>query len=341
MHNENMPYERVGGSALIVSRICLGTMMFGDQTSEDEAKEIVAHARDASVNFIDTANSYAKGRSEEITGRLIAQDRHDWVVATKVGSPLSRARGEETLSRKRIMTEAERSLSRLGIDEIDIYYLHRDDLDTPLEEPVRALGDLIVQGKVRYWGFSNFDGWRVGELVRVADALGVPRPVVMQPLYNAMNRMIEQEHLPACAHYGIGVVSYSPLARGVLTGKYTPDQPPPTDSRAGRKDARILESEFRPESLALAQKIKAHAEARGLTCGQFAFRWVLNNRLINSVIAGPNTLAQWTDYVASLGKPFDGDDEALVDELVPAGFNSTPFFGDVKLPPRGRRPRTG
>ena len=341
MFNETMAYERIGRSALTVSRICLGTMMFGDQTSEADAREIVAHARDAGVNFIDTANSYAKGRSEEITGRLVTGDRHDWVVATKVGSPISKAPWEDRLSAKRIKTEAERSLKRLGMDEIDIYYLHRDDLETPLEEPVRALADLIAQGKIRYWGFSNFDGWRVAELVRVADALGAPRPVVMQPLYNAMNRMIEQEHLPACEHFGIGVVSYSPLARGVLTGKYAPDQPPAADTRAGRKDPRILESEFRPESLALAQTVKAHAERRGLTCGQFALRWVLNNRLINSVIAGPRTLAQWSDYVAGLGKPFDHDDEALIDELVPAGFNSTPFFGDVKLPPRGRRPRTG
>lgn len=335
-----MDYERIGTSGLIVSRICLGTMMFGDQTSEADAGEIIASGRDAGINFIDTANGYAKGASEEITGRAIKADRDKWILATKVGSPLSDAIGEDTLSRKRIMTEAERSLARLGTDYIDVYYLHRDDLDTPLEEPVAALADLIRAGKVRYWGFSNFNGWRIAELVRVADAVGAPRPVVMQPLYNAMNRMIEQEHLPACAHFGIGVVPYSPLARGVLTGKYAPDRAPPEGSRAGRKDKRILESEFRPESLAMAQKIKAHAEARGMTAGQFALNWVLNNKLISAVIAGPKNMAQWTGYLAALDHKFAAQDEALIDELVPAGFNSTPFFGDVKLPALGRVPRT-
>jgi len=335
-----MPYERIGNSALMVSRLCLGTMMFGDQTSETESQRIVEAAKDAGVNFVDTANSYAKGASEEILGRAIKSQRDDWVLATKVGAPLRDSHGEHTLSRKRIMTEVERSLSRLQTDTIDIYYLHRDDLDTPLEEPVRAMGDLVQQGKIRYWGFSNFDAWRIGELIRHADGLGAARPLVMQPLYNAMNRMLEQEHLPACAHHGIGVVAYSPLARGVLTGKYSVDGPPPDGSRAGRQDKRILESEFRPESLRLAQQIKEHAEQRGMTAAQFALNWVLHNQLINSVIVGPKSLEQWRTYASSLTHSFDEHDEALIDGLVPAGFNSTPFFGDVKLPPRGRRPRS-
>ena len=335
-----MHYERLGQSGLEISRLCLGTMMFGDQTGEDDAVEIIAAARDAGINFIDTANSYAKGASEEILGRALKGQRDDWVLATKVGSPLSEAVGEKRLSRKRIMTEVERSLIRLQTDVIDIYYLHRDDLDIPLEEPVRAMGDLIRQGKVRYWGFSNFDGWRIGELVRVADALGVPRPTVSQPLYNAMNRMIEQDHLPACRHYGIGVVPYSPLARGVLTGKYEVDLPAPSDSRAGRKDARILESEFRSESLKLAQDIKAYAKARGITAGQFALSWVLNNSLISAVVLGPRTMGHWQEYLITLDYKFTAEDETFIDELVAPGFSSTPFFGDVKLPPKGRIART-
>ncbi len=331
-----MDYERLGRSGLEVSRLCLGTMMFGDQTSEQHSFEILAAARDAGINFIDTANAYAKGRSEEIVGRALKGCRDEWVLATKVGTPMSEAIGENRLSRKRIMTEVERSLSRLQTETIDIYYLHRDDLDIPLEEPVRAMGDLIRQGKIRYWGFSNFDGWRIGELVRVSDALGVPRPTASQPLYNAMNRMIEQDHLPACRHYGIGVVPYSPLARGVLTGKYEIDRPAPADSRAGRKDARILEIEFRKESLDRAQQIKAYAEARGITPGEFALSWVLHNALTNAVVVGPRTLAHWQSYVKALSYTFGADDEAFIDGLVAPGFSSTPFFGDVKLPPRGR-----
>jgi aryl-alcohol dehydrogenase-like predicted oxidoreductase len=331
-----MEYRRLGDSGLLVSRLCLGAMMFGDQADERESQRLVAAARDAGVNFIDTANVYTKGRSEEIVGAAIHDARDTWVLATKVGSPMTKGVIEESLSRKRIMAEVERSLKRLQTDFIDVYYLHRDFLETPLEEPVAAMGDLIRQGKIRYWGFSNFNAWRIGELILVADMLGVPRPIVTQPCYNAMNRVLEQEYLPACAHFGIGVVPYSPLARGVLTGKYAVDAPPPADSRAGRKDPRILEIEFRKESLRLAQKIKQRAERRGTTAAIFSLAWVLNNDLISSVVAGPKNLQQLQGYVDALQFGFSAADEAFVDKLVPPGFNSTPFFGDPKLPPLGR-----
>jgi aryl-alcohol dehydrogenase-like predicted oxidoreductase len=152
------------------------------------------------------------------------------------------------------------------------------------------MGDLIRSGKVRYFGVSNYRGWRIAEVVAECEAQGVPRPVVCQPYYNAMNRMPEVEILPACNHYGIGVVPYSPIARGVLTGKYAPGQKPPEDSRAGRNDRRMMETEFREESLVIAQKVRLHAESRGMTATQFAYQWVLRNRIISSVIAGPRTL---------------------------------------------------
>jgi aryl-alcohol dehydrogenase (NADP+) len=155
-----------------------------------------------------------------------------------------------------------------------------------------------------------------------------------------MNRTIELEYLPACRHFGIGVVPYSPLARGVLTGKYPVKGTPPADSRAGRKDARIYEIEYRKESLVLAQKIKQRAEKRGMTAAQFALNWVLNNDLISSVIAGPRTLEQWRHYLDALNHDFTAADEAFVDRLVAAGRASTPGFVDPKLPPTGREPRT-
>ena len=151
-----------------------------------------------------------------------------------------------------------------------------------------------------------------------------------------MNRQPENDILPACAHYGIGVVPYSPLARGVLTGKYGQGEAPPADSRAGRNDKRILETEFRAESLAIAQKIKAHAQGKGMTGGHFAFNWVLNNAIVTSVIAGPRTLEQWNDYRAALDKKFDAEDEALVDSLVRPGHPSTPGYNDPAYPMRGR-----
>ncbi|MBL6945863.1 MAG: aldo/keto reductase [Rhodospirillales bacterium] len=336
-----MQYQRVGVSGLMVSPICLGAMMFGDQTGEKVSAHIIASAADAGINFIDTANVYSKGGSERIVGKNIKKNRDAWVVGTKVGSPMGVDPLDRTNSRKRIMTEAEASLKRLQTDYIDIYYFHRDEPDTPLDEPLSAMGDLIRAGKVRYWGFSNFPAWRIAELVSQCEMMGIPGPIVTQPCYNAMNRMLEVEFLPACRHFGIGVVPYSPLARGVLTGKYPVKGPPPKGTRAGRNDMRILESEYRYESLVLAQKIKERAEKRGMTAGQFALNWVLNNGLVSSVIAGPRTMTHWRDYLGALDHEFTAADERFVEKLVPTGGASTPGFLDPKLPPTGREALTG
>lgn len=335
-----MDYRRLGNSGLKVSPICLGTMLFGDRTSVAVATRIVASACEAGVNFIDTADSYAKGESERVVGRLIAKQRDRWVLATKVhftsiaGDPNSGG-----LGRKWMTYEIDASLGRLKTDYVDIYYLHRDDPGTPLEETVATMGDLIRAGKVRYFGISNYDGWRIAEVVHTCRRLGVPQPVVLQPYYNAMNRLPEVEMLPACRHYGLGVVPYSPLARGVLTGKYVPGRAPAPDSRAGRKDRRLAETELRTESFQYAQRIKAHAEKRGMTAGQFALNWVLNNKLVTSVLAGPRTFGQWAEYLGALDHKFTAADEALVDKLVPPGHPSTPGYTDPKFPIQGRVPR--
>ena len=331
-----MEYRALGTSGLKVSPLCLGTMMFGDRTDATEAARIVASAREAGINFIDTADAYAKGESERITGKLIASDRDHWVLATKVANAMGDDPNRRGTGRKWITQAIDESLERLGTDYVDIYYLHRDFLETPLEETVHALGDVIRSGKARYFGVSNFRGWRIAEIVRVCERLGVPKPVVSQPYYNAMNRQPEVEVLPACRHHGLGVVPYSPLARGILVGKYTPGTEPPADSRAGRKDKRMMETEFREESLAIAQKLKAHAEKKGMTAGDFAVGWVLNNAIVSSVIGGPRTLDQWNAYLTALGKPFDADDEALVDALVRPGHPSTPGYSDPAYPLTGR-----
>ncbi|ALR75872.1 aldo/keto reductase [[Enterobacter] lignolyticus] len=336
-----MNYHALGRSGLKVSRLCLGAMMFGDRTPQAQAFDIISHARDAGVNFIDTADAYGVGVSEQIVGAAIRADRDRWVVATKAGYPaglLSPTAAD--LSRGYLLRAAERSLKNLGTDCIDLYYLHRDDLATPLEETVRALACLQQQGKIRYIGVSNFRAWRLAELVRLCDEAGIDRPAACQPQYNAMNRMPEVELLPACQFYGVGVVPYSPLARGVLTGKYARVDNLPEGSRAARGDRRILQTELRPESLQAALRIKAHAEARGMTTAHFAINWVLNNSLVDAVIAGPRTLEQWQGYLASLEAPaFTADDEALVDALVPPGHPSTPGFTDPAYPVTGRIPR--
>jgi aryl-alcohol dehydrogenase-like predicted oxidoreductase len=331
-----MEYRRLGRSGVMVSPICLGTMMFGDRTDEAQAGQIVGSARDAGINFIDTADAYAKGESERITGRLIAKDRDHWVLATKVANPSGEDPNRRGTGRKWLMQAIDESLERLDTDYVDIYYLHRDVQATPLEETLGALADIVAEGKARYFGISNFRGWRIAEVMRVCGEMGIEKPVVCQPYYNAMNRQPENDILPACAHYGIGVVPYSPLARGVLTGKYGQGETPPAESRAGRKDKRFMETEFREESLAIAQKIKTHAQAKGMTGGQFAFNWVLNNPIVSSVIGGPRTLDQWNEYLSALGKTLDADDEALIDSLVRPGHPSTPGYNDPNYPLTGR-----
>jgi aryl-alcohol dehydrogenase-like predicted oxidoreductase len=200
--------------------------------------------------------------TEQVVGRALAADRNDWVLATKFGNPLGEGPNRAGTSRKWIIESVENSLRRLGTDYIDLLYFHRADFDAPLGEAVRAIGDLIRAGKLRYFGLSNFRGWRIAEVAHLADAEGIDRPIASQPLYNIVNRTAEAEQLPAAAAYGLGVVSYSPLARGVLTAKYPSLEAADPGSRAARKDKRLLETEWRPESIDIAAEIKQHTDAR-------------------------------------------------------------------------------
>ncbi len=311
-------------------------MNFGGPTDAGEAGRIIGMAGEAGVNFLDTANVYTGGRSEEIVGAAIRGERSRWVLATKVNGATGAGPNERGSSRAAIMAAVRASLARLGTDYIDVYYLHREDLETPLAESVRAMADLQRSGAIRYFAVSNHKSWRIAEICRICDELGIDRPVASQPYYNAMNRTLEIEHLPACDYFGLGVVPYSPVARGVLTAKYDPDAPPPNDSRAARQDRRILQTEMRRESMVIAQILRAHAEARGITPGQFATAWVLNNRIVTSVIAGPRTEAQMADYLGALDYRFTAEDEALVDGLVPPGHPSTPGYTDPTDPVLGR-----
>ena len=316
-------------------------MMFGAQTSAAVAGRIIAHARDAGVNFIDTADVYNDGESERVVGRFIERHRHDWVLATKFGGGFTRGPNQRGVTRKRVMRQIEASLTRLGTDFTDIYYIHMDDQTTELAETISAIGDVIRQGKALYFGLSNFRGWRIAEVVRLCDAMGVDRPIVCQPLYNAVSRYAEDEVLPACANYGIAAVPYSPLARGVLTGKYSRGKKAVKGSRAGRGDRRLLTTEYRDESLKIAKIVAKHANAKGMSAAQFAYLWVLNNQLVASAIAGPRTIGQWNEYVKALGHTFDADDEALIDSLVPHGHSSTPWYTDPAYPVIGRQPISG
>ena len=341
MSNDASAYRSLGASGLKVSPLWLGTMMFGDQTGAAEAGAIVAAARDAGLNAIDTADAYAGGESERITGRLIAAERAHWVLATKLANPTGTGPNERGLSRRHIVHAVDASLQRLGTDWIDVLYLHREDATTPIEETLLAVGQLIERGKILHFGVSNFRAWNIARVAEMCRAMGIPLPIVCQPPYNAMSRQIETELLPCCANYGLGAVVYSPLARGVLSGKYTPGATPPDGSRAARNDRRMMQTEFRPESLALAQRFAEHASRRGISATALALGWVLNNTRVTGVIGGPRTLAQWQDYLAALNAPFDAEDEAFVSGLVTAGHASTPGYNDPMYPLTGRIPRIG
>jgi len=336
-----MDYRTLGRSGLKVSPLCLGTMMFGDPTSEAESRDIVAAARDAGINFIDTADAYTRGESERVVGRAIAGERDRWVLATKLANKLGDDPNSGGLSRRWVQMACEASLKRLGTDVIDIYYLHKEDHATALSETVMAIADLMRAGKIRYFGVSNYRSWRVAEICRLCDEIGIDRPLVSQPYYNALNRMPEVEHLPACGYYGLGVVPYSPLARGILTGKYAPNVAPDEGSRAGRQDKRMMQTEWRHESLEIAQQIKAHAEAKGATPIDLAVQWVLNNQLVTATLAGPRTMEQWQGYVAALDYDFTAEDEALIDRMVATGHPSTPGYNDPQYPIEGRVSRVG
>ncbi len=331
-----MKFSTLGKSPLEVSRLCLGTMMFGDRTDAAESARIVDDARAIGVNFIDTADVYTTGASETLVGTLIKPDRHRWVLASKLGNAMSDAPNERRHSRKWMMRAIEGSLARLQTGHLDIYYLHRDD-GMDLEEPLRALEQMMRDGKIRCWGVSNFRGWRIAETVHGARQLGMAAPVVCQPYYNLLNRLPEVEVLPACRHHGIGVVPYSPIARGVLTGKYRPGEAPAAETRAGRNDKRMMQTEFRTESLEVAQRLQAHAESRGVTLAQFATAWVLAHRSVSAVIAGPRTLAQWQGYAGATTFELSDADEALVDSLVAPGHPSTPGYTDPAYPLEDRR----
>lgn len=332
-----MPVHRLGRSGLVVSRLVLGTMNFGDRTSESDALRIIAAAGDAGVNFLDTADTYAGGRSEEIVGTAIASNRSSWVLATKLANRNGPGHNDRGLSRKWILHEAHQSLKRLKTDFIDILYLHVEDPETPMEETVRALAQLQRDGAIRYFGVSNHSAWRMAALCVLCDEEGIGRPVVAQPLYHALDRTAELELLPACQYLGVGAAVYSPTARGILSGKYSLDGPPPADSRVAVGDKRILESAYRPEAVQAAARIAEHARARGIEPTAFAIAWVLANRNVTGAIVGPRTMEQWQSYIQAIEVTWSGEDEAVMDAIVPRGAAAVPYAVDPKYPIAGRR----
>ncbi len=335
-----MQYRKLGRAGVKVSPLCLGTMMFGGQTSEADSIQIIHAALERGINFVDTADMYNHGQSEIVVGKAIAGRRDRVILATKGRQPMGDGPNDSGASRVHMMAALHASLKRLNTDFIDLYYTHTPDYDTPIEETLRAMDDMVRTGKVRYIACSNFRAWRLCEALWTSDKLNLERFACVQPLYNVVNRDIEVELLPLCQEHGVGVVSYSPLARGILTAKYQSGQAFPEGSRAARSDKRMHEAELRDASLEVAQRLAIHCQERGVSPSRFALAWCLANPIITSIILGPRTQEQFDDNSASLEVTITEEDERFVDSLVPPGEHSGKGFQDPQYPILGRPRRT-
>lgn len=294
-----MKYRHLGRSGLLVSRVCLGTMTFGTEgwgCDRAAADGIVGKFLDAGGNFIDTADMYAGGLSEEMLGEIICPHcRDDLVVATKCWFRMGPSPNAKGLSRKHVFEAVEASLRRLKTDYIDLYQVHGPDPYTPLEETLRALDDLVRSGKVRYLGCSNYFGWQISQANGLAERLGLHRFVSAQHMYSLLRRDVEREILPACAAEGLGMLCWSPLAGGMLTGKYRGQQQPAPDSRVGKRAVFDVPRYWNEQSFRIIDEVCGIAEAVGRTPAQVALAWLLYDRRITSVVVGANRPEQMED----------------------------------------------
>ena len=295
-----MEYRQLGSSGLKVSELCLGTMTFGHGTSESEARAMVERALDAGINFFDTANSYADAQSEVYLGKALRGRRREAVVASKFYNPMGSGPNDSGMSRYHIMNAVDDSLRRLGMDHLDIYYVHHVDQQTPIEEMLRALDDLVHQGKVRYIACSNYEAWRLVEALWIARANGLSRFVCHQAQYSLVVRDIERDLVPACRHAGLGVVAWGPLAGGFLSGKYRPGErtKPGTRSESGWAYPADYFAESADETLRALLDVSARLDR---SPAQTAIRWLLEQRGVSSVIVGARTLDHLETNIGSTG----------------------------------------
>lgn len=289
-----MDYRRMGRSGLKVSEICLGTMTFGHGADERESERIVDTSLDAGLNFFDTANTYNAGLSETILGNILRGRRRQAVIASKVFNPTGTGPNDSGMSRVHIMHAVEDSLRRLQTDYLDIYYVHHVDAQTPLEEMLRAMDDLVRHGKIRYVACSNYEAWRLMEALWISDTRNLARFECYQPQYSLVVRDIEQELVPVCDLKGLGVVVWSPLAGGYLAGKYTPGAAKVAGSRSEEGWA-FPERYFAANRDATLAVLLDVARDLGRTPAQVALRWVLDQRFITSAIVGARNVAQIED----------------------------------------------
>jgi aryl-alcohol dehydrogenase-like predicted oxidoreductase len=314
-----MEYVRLGRSGLQVSRICLGTMTFGAGADEGMSFELMDRFMELGGTFLDTADQYTTGVSEQIVGRWIAERgvRDQVVLATKVHSPMGDGPNERGLSRIHIQRGVEDSLRRLQTDVIDLYQIHRWDFESEPEETMEALNDLVRQGKVRYVGCSNLKAWHLYKYLTLSRENGWSRFISVQPIYSALNRSIENEVLPLCAEEGLGVIVYNPLAGGFLTGKYARGQTPPSGTRLG--DMTVYQGRYMTEAaLDIVDRFVEAAKARGVTPAQLALAWVMAEPRVTCPIIGARNLGQLNDTIGGMDIVLTPEERAAVPAL-PAG----------------------
>ncbi|MXX24319.1 MAG: aldo/keto reductase [Caldilineaceae bacterium SB0668_bin_21] len=325
-----MEYRDFGRTGMKVSPLCLGCMNFGRRTTPEDAYDIIDRALDAGLNFLDTANVYSRGRSEEITGEALKRNgsRSRIVLATKVHGRMDdddpNAAGS---SRRHIIEQCEASLKRLQTDYIDIYQIHRPRPEIAIDETLRALDDLVRSGKVRYLGTSTFAAWQVVESLWVAKELGLNRFVSEQPPYHILDRRIERELIPMAQTFGIGLIPWSPLAGGLLTGKYTRDGAAPEGARyANPSSEQRLARRYTQGVFDVTEGLMPLAEAKNCTLSQLALAWCAGQPGVTSPIIGPRTMDQLEDNLGALHVDVTAEDRQRIDELVPPGRMVSPFY---------------
>ena len=325
-----MEYRALGRSGVKVAPLALGTGNFGDPTPQDEASRIIHRAMDAGVNLIDTGNSYSGGESEAMIGRALAQAgrRHEAVLATKVFYRVGAGPNDEDLSRLHIIRACEDSLRRLQTDYIDLYQLHRPSPSIPVDETLRALSDLIQQGKVRYIGSSVHPSWKIMEAVMMSELKGYARLVCEQPPYNLLDRRIENEIVPMCQAYGLGIITWSPLAQGVLAGRYSSATDLPADSRGALRGG-IYSERITAQGIAIGNQVVGLAKERGISPAQLATLWVKDQPGVTAPLIGPRTLDQLEHTLPVLAMKLDSELAAACDRLVPPGSAVASFFNSA------------
>lgn len=314
-----MEYRRLGKSGLKVSEISLGSWLtYGGYVDEQQSASVIDRAYELGINFFDTANVYHRGAAEEIMGKTLKKYRRDtYVVATKVFFPMGELPNQRGLSRKHIIEQCEASLKRMGLDYVDLYQCHRFDPETPMEETLRALDDLVTQGKVLYAGVSEWTALQISEAAHIAKELNLDRIVSNQPVYNMVNRYIEKDVVPVSRELGVGQIVFSPLAQGVLTGKYKPGAPLPEGSRATDPGSvNFIQRYLTDANLAKVEKLIPIAERKELSLAQLALAWILRLDNISSCIIGASRPDQVNENVKASGVKLSDADLSEIEDIL-------------------------